>query len=37
MIKFFIISEKSGITDSINHDFAGIRIDSNTSLDIDFS
>ena len=35
MIKFLMISEKSGITDSINHDFSGIRIDSNNSLPIE--
>ena len=30
----YLISEKSGITDSINHNFARIRIDSNNSLPI---
>ena len=29
-----LISEKSGITDSINHNFEGIRIDSYNSLPI---
>ena len=30
----YLISEKSGITDSINHNFARIRIDSFNSLPI---
>ena len=31
----YLISERSGITDSINHNFAWIRIASNDSLPID--
>ena len=31
----YLISEKSGITDSINHNFSGIRIDSYNSLAIE--
>ena len=31
----YLISEKSGITDSINHDFARIRIDLYNSLSIE--
>ena len=31
----YLISEKSGITNSINHNFARIRIDSNNSLAIE--
>ena len=31
----YLISEKSGITDSINHNFARIRIDSYNSLPIE--
>ena len=31
----YLIGEKSGITDSINHNFARIRIDSNNSLPIE--
>ena len=31
----YLISEKSGITDSINHNFARIRIDSCNSLPIE--
>ena len=31
----YLISEKSGITDNINHNFSGIRIDSYNSLAIE--
>ena len=31
----YLISKKSGITNIINHDFAGIRIDPNNSLPIE--
>ena len=31
----YLIGEKSGITDCINHNFARIRIDSNNSLPIE--
>ena len=31
----YLISEKSGITDSINHNFGKIRINSNNSLPIE--
>ena len=31
----YLVSKKSGITDSINHNFAGIRIDSYKSLAIE--
>ena len=31
----YLISEKSGITDSVNHNFREIRIDSNNSLPIE--
>ena len=38
MIKFvirYLISQKSGITDSINHNFARTRVDSYNSLPIE--
>ena len=33
----YLITEKSGITDSANHNFARIRIDLYNSLPFDFS